>query len=87
MKHAAQGKYEAVFFLQDKAQILMPVLTGTPLVCRKPVYVIGAERCNWKFAAFHKNLRHRGVVRALTGAEDVGFFYLCHAFAEILLIS
>ncbi|KAI5072254.1 hypothetical protein GOP47_0012360 [Adiantum capillus-veneris] len=38
----------------------------------KPVYVIGAEKCKWKFAAFHKNLRLRGVVRSFTGAEDIG---------------
>ncbi|XP_058107446.1 mitochondrial fission protein ELM1 isoform X2 [Magnolia sinica] len=37
----------------------------------KPVYVIGAERCTWKFSAFHKALRERGVVRPLTGKEDM----------------
>lgn len=38
----------------------------------KPVYVIGVEKCKWKFAAFHKSLRLRGVVRSFTGAEDIG---------------
>ncbi|KAK1310131.1 hypothetical protein QJS10_CPA08g01399 [Acorus calamus] len=36
----------------------------------KPVYVIGSERCKWKFSAFHKVLRERGVVRKFTGKED-----------------
>ncbi|KAA8518540.1 hypothetical protein F0562_016014 [Nyssa sinensis] len=33
----------------------------------KPVYVIGAKRCTWKFADFHKSLQERGVVRPFTG--------------------
>ncbi|KAL2620463.1 hypothetical protein R1flu_000668 [Riccia fluitans] len=37
----------------------------------KPVYVVGAERCKWKFADFQKSLKHKGVVRSLTGAEDM----------------
>ncbi|XP_073004429.1 mitochondrial fission protein ELM1 [Typha latifolia] len=37
----------------------------------KPVYVIGAEHCKWKFLAFHKTLRERGVVRPFTGLEDI----------------
>jgi len=37
----------------------------------KPVYVIGAEHCKWKFSAFHKTLRERGVVRPFTGLEDI----------------
>ncbi|CAL0332143.1 unnamed protein product [Lupinus luteus] len=37
----------------------------------KPVYVIGAERCRWKFTEFHKTLRDRGVVRPFTGSEDI----------------
>ncbi|KAL5976170.1 hypothetical protein ACLOJK_020500 [Asimina triloba] len=37
----------------------------------KPVYVIGAERCTWKFSAFHKALQERGVVRPFTGKEDM----------------
>ncbi|CAI9097677.1 OLC1v1034146C1 [Oldenlandia corymbosa var. corymbosa] len=37
----------------------------------KPVYVIGAERCRWKFADFHKSLLHRGVVRPFTGKENI----------------
>ncbi|KAE9452475.1 hypothetical protein C3L33_15620, partial [Rhododendron williamsianum] len=28
----------------------------------KPVYVIGMERCTWKFVEFHKSLRERGLV-------------------------
>ncbi|XP_068663370.1 mitochondrial fission protein ELM1-like [Aristolochia californica] len=37
----------------------------------KPVYVIGAERCTWKFKAFHKALQDRGVVRPFKGKEDM----------------
>lgn len=37
----------------------------------KPVYVIGAERCTWKFEEFHKTIRERGLVRPFTGLEDV----------------
>ncbi|KAB1222486.1 Mitochondrial fission protein ELM1 [Morella rubra] len=37
----------------------------------KPVYVIGAERCTWKFSDFHKYLREQGVVRPFTGKEDI----------------
>ncbi|XP_074557309.1 mitochondrial fission protein ELM1-like [Curcuma longa] len=37
----------------------------------KPIYVIGSEHCKWKFAAFHKTLRERGVVRPFTGFEDM----------------
>ncbi|KAK6144196.1 hypothetical protein DH2020_021016 [Rehmannia glutinosa] len=37
----------------------------------KPVYVIGAERCTWKFVDFHKKLRERGLVRPFTGLEDM----------------
>jgi len=37
----------------------------------KPVYVVGAEHCKWKFSAFHKTLRERGVVRPFTGLEDI----------------
>ncbi|KAH9738093.1 mitochondrial fission protein ELM1 [Citrus sinensis] len=37
----------------------------------KPVYVIGAERCVWKFAYFQKSLQERGVVRPFTGKEDI----------------
>ncbi|XP_047081654.1 mitochondrial fission protein ELM1 [Lolium rigidum] len=37
----------------------------------KPVYVIGTEHCKWKFSAFHKNLREKGVVRPFTGLEDI----------------
>ncbi|CAK9140187.1 unnamed protein product [Ilex paraguariensis] len=37
----------------------------------KPVYVIGAERCTWKFSDFHKSLQERGVVRPFTGNENL----------------
>ncbi|GLT40680.1 hypothetical protein SLA2020_147940 [Shorea laevis] len=37
----------------------------------KPVYVIGAERCTWKFADLQKSLQERGLVRPFTGNEDV----------------
>ncbi|KAL2328447.1 hypothetical protein Fmac_021874 [Flemingia macrophylla] len=37
----------------------------------KPVYVLGAERCRWKFTEFHKSLRELGVVRPFTGSEDI----------------
>ncbi|KAL0910471.1 hypothetical protein M5K25_021456 [Dendrobium thyrsiflorum] len=41
----------------------------------KPVYVIGAERCTWKFSSFHKMLREKGLVRPFTGLEDVSKFW------------
>ncbi|XP_021723350.1 mitochondrial fission protein ELM1-like [Chenopodium quinoa] len=37
----------------------------------KPVYVIGSERCKWKFADFHNTLKERGLVRPFTGSEDL----------------
>ncbi|XP_076905444.1 mitochondrial fission protein ELM1-like isoform X3 [Bidens hawaiensis] len=37
----------------------------------KPVYVIGAERCTWKFAYFHKCLQERGMARPFTGDENI----------------
>ncbi|KAM3324898.1 mitochondrial fission protein ELM1-like [Capsicum chacoense] len=37
----------------------------------KPVYVIGAERCTWKFRDFHRSLKNQGVVRPFTGKEDI----------------
>ncbi|KAJ6968414.1 hypothetical protein D5086_029242 [Populus alba] len=37
----------------------------------KPVFVVGAERCTWKFAEFQKSLHERGVVRPFTGKEDI----------------
>lgn len=37
----------------------------------KPVYVIGSERCKWKFADFHNSLKERGLVRPFTGSEDL----------------
>ena len=44
----------------------------TLIIClSKPVYVIGAERCTWKFADFQKSLREQGAARPFTGKEDV----------------
>lgn len=37
----------------------------------KPIFVVGAERCTWKFAEFQKSLHERGVVRPFTGKEDI----------------
>ncbi|XP_015880310.3 mitochondrial fission protein ELM1 [Ziziphus jujuba] len=37
----------------------------------KPVYVIGAERCTWKFADFQKSLQEQRVVRPFTSQEDI----------------
>lgn len=37
----------------------------------KPVYVVGSERCTWKYADFHKTIRDRGFVRPFTGLEDI----------------
>ncbi|XP_057784760.1 mitochondrial fission protein ELM1-like [Salvia miltiorrhiza] len=37
----------------------------------KPVYVIGAERCTWKFSYFIKTLQSRGAVRPFTGTENI----------------
>lgn len=41
------------------------------LLCSKPVYVAGAERCTWKFADFQRSLRVRGAVRSFIGEENV----------------
>ncbi|KAL6514339.1 hypothetical protein OROHE_019081 [Orobanche hederae] len=40
-------------------------------ISMKPVYVIGAERCTWKFAYFLKSLQSRGAVRSFTGKENI----------------
>ncbi|KAH1070908.1 hypothetical protein AAZX31_03G178400 [Glycine max] len=37
----------------------------------KPVYVIGAERCTWKFADFQNSLQKQGVARPFTGNENM----------------
>ncbi|KAK4777736.1 hypothetical protein SAY87_017923 [Trapa incisa] len=37
----------------------------------KPVYIVGAERCTWKYAEFQKSLNERGVVRPFLGTEDM----------------
>ncbi|RVX11793.1 Mitochondrial fission protein ELM1 [Vitis vinifera] len=57
----------------------------------KPVYVIGAEHCKWKFADFHKSLLERGVVRPFTGKENVsdcsGLDEVRECLEEILYFS
>ncbi|KAG2406221.1 Mitochondrial fission protein [Vigna angularis] len=40
----------------------------------KPVYVVGAELCTWKFADFQNSLQKHGVARPFTGKENVS----CH---------
>ncbi|KAK7337268.1 hypothetical protein VNO77_17833 [Canavalia gladiata] len=37
----------------------------------KPVYVIGAELCTWKFADFQNSLQKQGVARPFTGDENI----------------
>ncbi|KAI5425412.1 mitochondrial fission protein ELM1 [Lathyrus oleraceus] len=37
----------------------------------KPVYVIGAELCTWKFADFQNSLQKQGVARPFTGMENI----------------
>ncbi|KAI9081301.1 hypothetical protein K1719_036722 [Acacia pycnantha] len=37
----------------------------------KPVYVIGAELCTWKFADFQKRLLDQGVARPFSGKENI----------------
>lgn len=37
----------------------------------KPVYVIGAELCTWKFADFQNSLQKQGVARPFTGKENI----------------
>ncbi|XP_020233885.1 mitochondrial fission protein ELM1 isoform X3 [Cajanus cajan] len=37
----------------------------------KPVYVIGAELCTWKFADFQNSLQKQGVARPFTGRENI----------------
>ncbi|GAU16118.1 hypothetical protein TSUD_339890 [Trifolium subterraneum] len=43
----------------------------------KPVYVIGAELCTWKFADFQNSLQKQGVARPFTGMENIteSWFY------------
>lgn len=43
------------------------------------MYVMGAERCTWKYADFHKSLSKRGVVRPFLGSEDVSIVELTFA--------
>ena len=51
----------------------------------KPVYVIGAERCTWKFADFQKSLQERGVARPFTGKEDVSQLVILFHHIRVLL--
>ena len=51
--------------------ISLLILSIVSTMSRKPVYVVGGERCRWKFVDFQKTLRQKGLTRALTGAEDV----------------
>uniref|UniRef100_A0A0R0F0E4 Mitochondrial fission protein ELM1 n=1 Tax=Glycine max TaxID=3847 RepID=A0A0R0F0E4_SOYBN len=37
----------------------------------KPVYIIGAERCTWKFADFQNSLQEQGIARPFTGNENM----------------
>ncbi|KAJ3675116.1 hypothetical protein LUZ60_004158 [Juncus effusus] len=64
MGHLAWG--DAFVITADSVSMLSEACTTG-----KPVYVIGAEHCKWKFTAFHKTLRERGVVRPFTGLEDI----------------
>lgn len=50
-----------------------------------PVYVIGAERCTWKFADFQKSLQERGVARPFTGKEDVSQLVILFHHIRVLL--
>jgi len=54
---------------------------------RKPVYVIGAERCTWKFADFQNTLKKRGLVRAFTGSEDVSSLLLVTWLRNLALLT
>ncbi|KAL6133674.1 hypothetical protein ACLB2K_065908 [Fragaria x ananassa] len=46
----------------------------------KPVCVIGAECCTWKFADFQNRLEERGVVRPFTGQEDMS---MCWSYVPL----
>ncbi|XP_052173380.1 mitochondrial fission protein ELM1-like isoform X2 [Diospyros lotus] len=48
----------------------------------KPVYVIGSERCTWKFADFHSSLRELGMVRPFMGKEDRQFIVISSLFGN-----
>ncbi|KAF7804272.1 mitochondrial fission protein ELM1-like isoform X1 [Senna tora] len=64
MGHLAWG--EAFVVTADSVSMLSEACsTG------KPVYVIGAERCTWKFADFQRRLQELGVARPFTGKEDM----------------
>ncbi|KAL5155542.1 Mitochondrial fission protein ELM1 [Glycine soja] len=46
----------------------------------KPVYIIGAERCTWKFADFQNSLQEQGIARPFTGNEN-----MMEIFGDLLL--
>ncbi|KAL0316080.1 UNVERIFIED_CONTAM: Mitochondrial fission protein ELM1 [Sesamum radiatum] len=49
----------------------------------KPVYVIGAERCTWKFAYFLKSLQSRGAVRPFTSEVNVTLYRIVSFLWEV----
>ncbi|KAL9332117.1 hypothetical protein ACSQ67_001727 [Phaseolus vulgaris] len=51
----------------------------------KPVYVVGAELCTWKFADFQNSLQKHGVARSLTGKENVSCQLCCNVLCGVLL--
>lgn len=64
MGHLAWG--DAFVITADSVSMLSEACTTG-----KPVYVVGSERCTWKFAYFHKCLQERGMVRPFTGKENI----------------
>lgn len=54
---------------------------------RKPVYVIGAELCTWKFADFQNSLQKRGVARPFTGMENVSWKMFCNVIYFFLFLN
>ncbi|KAA8518545.1 hypothetical protein F0562_016019 [Nyssa sinensis] len=56
--HMGHLAWAAAFFITADSVSMLSEACSTG----KPVYVIGAEQCIWKFADFHKSLRERGVV-------------------------
>lgn len=62
-------------FLTNRAVIIIILNFPSKIwCCRKPVYVIGTERCRWKFTDFHRSLEDRGAVRRFTGRENVSSY-------------
>ena len=48
------------------------------------MYVIGAERCTWKFADFQNSLQKQGVARPFTGNENVSCQLCCNVMCWVL---